>query len=126
MEAAIMSIRCGLEETIKTWVEGNLASVNQWRQGLHEELNTKMEETQLELQVSVNTQTQKLQENTAADIKKDLHEEIHPEIEITWREFETEMKEVEARAARMAGEHSTTEAQADHGSCGRTGIGAAA
>jgi hypothetical protein len=65
MEAAISSIRSELEEALTRWVEDVLASVDQRTQGLQEELNAKMEETQLELQMSLDTWTRSLCNETA-------------------------------------------------------------
>jgi hypothetical protein len=53
---------CELEENIKTQVEGILASVNHWTQGLCKELDAKMKETLRELQILLNTQTRNLHE----------------------------------------------------------------
>jgi hypothetical protein len=52
MEPEIMSIGYELEGTGETKVEDTVASVDQWTQGLHKELNAKMEEMQLDLQMS--------------------------------------------------------------------------
>jgi ABC-type transporter Mla subunit MlaD len=100
-----------------------LACVDRRTQGLHKELNGKMDGTQVDLQAvrtCLDTQTRSLLETTA-DMRKDLHEElglmIHvetqptkPLVETTRREFERQLKEVEARAARRAGGLFTTEA----------------
>jgi hypothetical protein len=47
-------------------------------------------------------------------------------VETTWHEFESHLKEVEARAACIASELSTTEAQADCRTGGITGSSAGA
>lgn len=102
---------------------------------LHMELDAKMEDTQLELQMPLSAQTQ-----------KEFHEAFHSEIETTWCKFkmqlaevtgdfvqvlyltwpkcETQPKEVKACASCMAGMQSTTEAWADCRCCRRTGTGA--
>lgn len=49
MEATINSIWSELEETIKNWLENDLASVDQLIQSLSEELVVKVEEMQLGL-----------------------------------------------------------------------------
>lgn len=75
METTITSMGCELEETIKTQVEGIQASVNHWTQGLCKELNAKMEETQPELQMFLNTETRNLHEERA-DTNKNPQEEF--------------------------------------------------
>jgi hypothetical protein len=75
MEAAISFIQSELEETIRHQVEYVLASVDQQIRGLREELNTKMEETKLELQMSLDMRIQSLREEIA-DTKKDLPGEL--------------------------------------------------
>jgi hypothetical protein len=60
MEAAISSIQSKIGETIKNPVEDILSSVDQWTQGLCQEHNKKIEETQLDLQAEM----------------KDLHKEL--------------------------------------------------
>jgi hypothetical protein len=57
MEVSITSIHDELEETIRNWVADVLVSVNQQTQGLHEEIDKMMEQTQLALQTSLDTQT---------------------------------------------------------------------
>jgi hypothetical protein len=57
MEAPINSIESELEGAIKDRVENVLVSVDQWTHGLCEELNVKIEETQLGLQTSLDTRT---------------------------------------------------------------------
>jgi calcineurin-like phosphoesterase len=88
MEAAINSIWSELEETINNQVEDILASVNQGTQGLHKELNMKIE-TQLGLQVvtmSLDTWTQHLHEEIM-DTKQDLHKELDLRIQGTQAEI---------------------------------------
>jgi hypothetical protein len=75
MEVAVSFVWYRLEETIKNPVEDALASVDQWTQGLLEELNVKVEEMQLGLQTSLDMWTQSLCEEIA-DTKENLHEEI--------------------------------------------------
>jgi hypothetical protein len=65
-----------------------------------------MEETQLEFQTSLDLRTQNLREEIA-DTKKGLHEELdhriqgtQVEIETARREFQTQLKEVEACGRR--------------------------
>jgi hypothetical protein len=48
-EAAINSIHSELENTITNWAEDIPSSVNKWTQGLREEMNAMIEETQLGL-----------------------------------------------------------------------------
>jgi F0F1-type ATP synthase membrane subunit b/b' len=91
-------------------VEDVLAYVDQCTRGLREELNAKIEETQLELQTSLDMRTRSLREETAAR-KKGVHEEFQSDIETSRREFQTQLKEAEAWTARVAGEHSTTESR---------------
>jgi hypothetical protein len=93
METAINFIQYKLEETIKTLVEDALASVDQWTQGLHEELNLQREETQLELQTSPHMGTQSLHKET-----DDTKKEIHSMRESTQRKFQVQLKEVEPQA----------------------------
>jgi hypothetical protein len=52
-----------------------------------------VEETQLELQMFLDPQTQQLRE-VRADTKKGLQEESHSELETTLHEFEIQLKEV--------------------------------
>jgi hypothetical protein len=76
MEAAINAIQCELAKTIKNRVEGVLASVDQRRQGLSEEIK---------------------------EAKKDLRQDVYlrvqgtwVEMETAWQKFETQLKEAEA------------------------------
>jgi hypothetical protein len=65
-EAAIHSIQSELEETIKHLVEDVLASFYQRTQGLRKELNEKIDETQLDLQLvmtSIDTCTGNLKDD---------------------------------------------------------------
>jgi hypothetical protein len=59
MEAALNSIQSELEKTIRNQVDDVLAYVDQQTQGLHEELNAKLEEKQLVIQTSLNTQNRR-------------------------------------------------------------------
>jgi hypothetical protein len=77
-KVAINSVWGELEETMKHRLEDILSCVNQRSQGLCRELNEKMGEMQVDLQtvkMSLNTWTKNLQE-TLADTRKDLHEEL--------------------------------------------------
>lgn len=71
MKAATSSIRSELEETIRHGMEDVLASVNERTGSLGEELSTKKEETQMELQTPLDTRDLSLRKETA-DPKKDL------------------------------------------------------
>lgn len=78
MKVVINSICSELEEAIKNWMEKILASGDQQAQGLCEELNEKIKETQLHLKfvmMSVNTCTRSLKDDIM-DTKKNLHKAI--------------------------------------------------
>jgi hypothetical protein len=101
VETAINCIRSELGETIKIGWKTSWRQ-DQWTQGLREELNAKIEETQLFLQAvttSFDTQT-----------KKDLQGEFHCEIETTRCEFETQLKEVEAQVVQGVSGNTGTDA----------------
>jgi hypothetical protein len=77
MEVAIHSIWSKIE-IIKHRVEDVLSCVDQKTQGLHKELTEKFDETQVDLQAvktSLVMWTKRLQE-TLADTRNDLHEEL--------------------------------------------------
>lgn len=94
-------------------MEGILASVNQWPQGISKELDEKTEEKQIGLQVekkSLDMQNRGLLRDTG-DTRKDLHDEfgfmIQVEIQSTnilvetmRRTLETRLAEVHDRAER--------------------------
>jgi hypothetical protein len=84
----INPIQSKMEETIKNWVEDVLVSVDQWTQGLCEEVSAKIEETQLALQavMSLNMQTKSLYEEFSteiADTKHDIYKERNLSIQGT-------------------------------------------
>jgi hypothetical protein len=82
MEAATNSIQSELEKIVKNCVH-ILVPVDQWAQGLYEELNIKTEETQLGLQAvttSFYKRTKSIHEEFSAEIvdtKKGFHEELN-------------------------------------------------
>jgi 4-hydroxyphenylpyruvate dioxygenase-like putative hemolysin len=72
------NIRCKLEETIKNQMENVLVSVDRQTQGLLEELNKEIEETQRHLQLvitSIDRWTRSFKDDIM-DTKKDFHEAI--------------------------------------------------
>jgi hypothetical protein len=106
-------------------MEDVLASVYRQTQALHEELNARIEGTQLGLLESLSMRTRSLRKKmedtmkdfheAIADTRKDLPEELYfriqatqAQIETSRREFQTQLKEVEVLAARVAGQYSTT------------------
>jgi type VI protein secretion system component Hcp len=114
IEAAIHSIRSELEETIKHRLEDVLFCVDQKTPDLGKEVTEKTDGKHVDLQAvktSLDTRTKFLQE-TLADTKNDLHEEartmkaeirinqerMEAKTETIRREFQTQLKEVEAGA----------------------------
>jgi hypothetical protein len=63
-------------------MEDVLVSVDQRTWSLHEELNAIMEETQMELQTSLDKRTRSLRKETT-DTKKDFGEESQSDVETT-------------------------------------------
>jgi hypothetical protein len=126
-EAAIHSIRSGLEETIKHRVEDVLLCVNQEMQVLRQELAENVDEIRVDLQAvktSLDTRKNSLQE-TLAVTRNNLHEELglrlqvhadtmkaeirinqerlEAKIETTRRKIYTQLKGVAARSERGRG-----------------------
>jgi hypothetical protein len=118
-EAAVHSIRSELLETVIHQVENSLACVNQRTQGLGKELNEKIDETQVDLQLvmtSIDTSTRRLKgevtdtkdcHEVLANTRKDLHEELGLMLQVeaqktkaltepTRHEFQTQLTKVEA------------------------------
>jgi hypothetical protein len=93
METAIISMWCKLEETFKTRGGRHPGACQVIEYGLCKELNAKVEETQLELQMFLDPQTRHLR-GERADTKKDFQDEFRSEIETTWHKFRTQLKEV--------------------------------
>jgi hypothetical protein len=121
-EAAVHSIRSELEETIRHQVENIMMYVYQRTQGHSKELNEKIDETQVDLQLVMTyidtsagslkddiTNTEKDCHQVIANTRKDLNEELglmfHVEAQTTKAlikptpcEFQTQLKGVEALA----------------------------
>jgi hypothetical protein len=137
---AIKSIRSELEETIKHRVEDVLSCVDQKAQGLRKGLTKKTDETQVDLQAvktTLETRMKNLQE-TLVDTRNDIHEELglmlqveaqrmkaeirinqeraEAKAEAIRREFQTQVKEVEAGKEKrnLHGSGEATEVRQDY------------
>jgi hypothetical protein len=116
VEATINPIWSELEETIKNLVEDVLASVDQWTQGLCKEVNGKIEETELHLELvmmSLNIRTKGLREEIA-DAKKELCEEFELRTLDTRIDIHRMKTIKETKLAKV-------KTRVEHRSCGRTG-----
>jgi hypothetical protein len=108
-KTGINSIRSELEETIKTRMEYVVVSLSQHSQGLREELDEKIMETQRHVQVvqaSIDTWTGSLQ-GDITDVKKDLQKEL----DIRAQGLEVRMAEVEARVELGVSGHTGNDAR---------------
>jgi hypothetical protein len=138
MKAMINSIQFELEEMIKNRMENILASVTQQTQGLCEELNEKIMETQRHVQVlmaSIDTWTGSLKDDimgikknlreVVANTRKDLQTELNIRafkigeamdnflegLEATRCKFKMRLAKIKARAALGVGGHTGSDAR---------------
>jgi BMFP domain-containing protein YqiC len=121
IKTAINSIQSELEKTIRHRVEDVLVSVDQQTRGLCKKLNEKIEQTQSGLQTAmsldhrsqVEAQTRTLVETTWHELEAKIAkvtDDYTQGLDLMRREFETQLKEVEARAARRVSANIGTDA----------------